>query len=210
MTKVVPAIQPKTIEEYQQKLRVVRQLTNRFQLDVVGTDFNDDPTIELSAIAPSTGMECDVHIMARDPKPYIVAAKALYPHLIILQYEGVENIKEILARLHEGGQAVGVAINPETSVEDIAELIPVLDHVLIMAYPAGPSGQALQPAVLKKVAQVRELKPGVEVGLDGGVAEDTLGVIAKAGLDVVNVTTYLFSAEDPLSRYTGLMEGLAL
>ena len=210
MTKVVPAIQPKTIEEYQQKLRVVRQLTSRFQLDVVGTDFNDEPTIELSGIAPSTGMECDVHIMARDPRPYIVAAKALYPHLLILQYEDIEGIDELLQDIHGGGQAVGVAINPETSVADIAHLVPILTHVLIMAYPAGPSGQPLQPAVLSKVAQIRELKPAVEVGLDGGVAENTLGVIAKADLDIVNVTTYLFSAEDPLSRYTQLMEGLSL
>jgi ribulose-phosphate 3-epimerase len=209
MPKIVPAIQPASLEDFQQKLRTVRQLTNRFQLDIVAADFNDTPTIELPEITLSPGIECDIHIMARNPLPHIEAAKRLYPHLIIVQYEGVENIKEILERLHEGGQAIGVAINPETEVSDIANIVPMLDHVLIMAYPSGPSGQTLQPKVLKKVAQVRALKPSIEVGLDGGVAEDTLSLIAKAGFDVVNTTSFLFSADDPLSRYTQLMEALA-
>ncbi len=208
MAKIVPAIQPVSVEDFQQKLRTVRQLTDRFQLDIVSPDFNDTPTIELSEITLSPGFECDVHIMAHNPLPQIEAAKRLYPHLVILQYEGVEDLAGIIGRLRETGQAVGVALNPETDVADIASIIPLLDHVLIMAYPSGPSGQALQPKVLKKVTQVRALKPTVEVGLDGGVAEATLPLIAKAGFDVVNTTSFLFAAADPLSRYTQLMEAL--
>lgn len=209
MAKIVPAIQPTSLEDFQQKLRTVRQLTNRFQLDIVAADFNDTPTVELGVITLSPGMECDIHIMARNPLPQIEAAKRLYPHLVIVQYEGVEGLERIIESLRESGQAVGVAINPETEVADITNIIPMLDHVLIMAYPSGPSGQALQPKVLKKVAQIRELKPSVEVGLDGGVAEDTLSLIAKAEFDVVNTTSFLFSADDPMTRYTQLMEELA-
>ena len=208
MTRVVPAIQARTVEEYQQSLRTVRQLTNRFQLDIISSDFNENPTIGIEQVPAAVGMECDVHIMARNPRAQIAAAKHLYPHLIVLQYEGVDGIHQILESLHSEGQAVGVAINPETSVRDIAELLPIVDHVLIMAYPAGPSGQVLQPSVLSKAEQVRKLKPGVEVALDGGVSEDSIGQIAATGFDVVNVTTFLFSAKDPLSRYTQLMEGL--
>lgn len=209
MTRIVPAIQSRTLEQFQQSLRTVRQLTNRFQLDVVSSDFNDTPTIGVEEIPVVPGMECDVHIMARNPEPQIAAAKHLYPHLVILQFEGVENIRRILEGLHDEGQAVGVAINPETPVTAVADLLPIVDHVLIMAYPAGPSGQVLQPEVLGKAAQVRNLKPSVEVALDGGVAEDTLRQIAATGFDVVNVTTYLFSANDPMTRYTQLMEELS-
>lgn len=209
MVKIVPAIQPVSLEDFQQKLRTVRQLTNRFQLDIIAADFNDTPTIELGEITLSPGIECDIHIMARNPLPQIEAARRLYPHLVILQYEGVSGLEQILERMREHGQAVGVAINPDTEVAELANIISKLDHVLIMAYPSGPSGQALQSKVLKKVAQVRELKSSIEVGLDGGVAADTLSVIAKAGFDVINTTSYLFSADDPLSRYTQLMEALA-
>ena len=206
MTKVVPAIHVASPEEYRDQLRVVRQLTSRFQLDVIDPDFADSPTVSMTEIEVPIGMQCDVHIMSPNPGRYMEDALALKPEMIIVQYETVENVEEILEAIRSHEVRVGLAINPETSIEHIASLVGLIDHCLIMGYPAGRAGQTFQPKGLHKVAQVRQLKPTIEVGLDGGVAEESLERIAKANFDVVNVTTYLFSSQDILGRYTELME----
>ena len=51
MTKLVPAVLVKTAEEYQQRLSVIRQLTNRFQLDIIDGEYVDNKTIELDDVA---------------------------------------------------------------------------------------------------------------------------------------------------------------
>lgn len=209
MAKVVPALLVKTVDEYRQRLKVVKQLTDRFQIDVIDPEFADNETVDLALFEPRQDIRCDIHIMSPNPSPYIASASALHPGLIIVQYEGVPEVEKLIEDLSVRGIAAGIAINPSTAVTDIVHLLPALQHVLIMAYPAGFAGQDLQPSVLKKVAEVRELAPHVEVGLDGGVSAESLDRIAKAGFDVVNVNSYLFGAEDVLSRYTELMEALA-
>lgn len=209
MAKVVPAILSSNLQDYQQKIRLVRQLTDRYQLDVIDPEYVDNATLGLRDIEPRRDMNCDIHLMSHRPMDFLQAIIAFRPHLAILQYEDAADIEEALRLLREKGISVGIALNPSTQVEDVApELVHSLDHVLVMAYPAGFSGQALQPRVLKKAQQLRELESKLEIGLDGGVGLETLPKIAKAGFDVVNTNSYLFDCEDVLSRYSELMEVL--
>ncbi len=209
MAKIVPAILASNPEEYQQKIRLVRQLTDRYQLDVIDSEYADNPTLDLRQIEPRRDMLCDVHLMSRRPLHYLNDILALKPHMVIFQYEGAEDLVSALEKVKARGVLVGLALNPATEVDEVGSLLPQIDHVLIMAYTAGFAGQTLQPKVLKKADTTRQLAPTLEVGLDGGVSEDTLAKIAKAKFDVVNTNSYLFGSDDVLSRYSELMEALA-
>jgi len=210
MTKIVPALLVKTAQEYHDKIRLVRQLTDRYQLDVIDPEYADNPTVDLGDIEPRLDLQCDVHIMSFRPQRYIESALRLRPHMVILQFEQAENIEACIASIKRRGTVkVGLAINPQTEVESVAHLFAELDHILIMAYSAGFAGQKLQPKTLKKVAHVRELAPNVEVGLDGGVSDETLARIARCHFDVVNVNSFLFQSDDVLGRYSKLLEELS-
>jgi ribulose-phosphate 3-epimerase len=77
-----------------------------------------------------------------------------------------------------------------------------------MGYSAGFAGSKFERSVLEKPAQVRAIVPGMEIGLDGGVNDKTISVIAKAEFDVINVNSFLFDNPnmDTLSAYSVLME----
>ena len=113
--------------------------------------------------------------------------------------------QDCLERIKKSGLNAGVAINPETSLKSLKPYKEILDHVLIMGYPAGFAGQKLNPIVFDRLAEVREMFPSVEVGLDGGVSPSNAKKVLQAGFDVVNINTLIFGNADPLSAYSELL-----
>ena len=112
-----------------------------------------------------------------------------------------------IEQIQSAGFRAGLSLNPDVTVEMVAKFIPKIDEVQIMGYPAGYSGQKFQRQVVEKVAQVRAIRPDIEVGIDGGVNHTSVKIIAQAEFDVVNVNTYLFHnpEADPLSVYSELL-----
>lgn len=206
MTKITPAILVSSKEEYDKKLAIVRQLTGRFQLDIVDGEFADNRTVDPSQISRPNDLKMDVQLMVARPSEYLPRTLALRPHLVIIEFECQENLEPLLAQIKQAGSKAGLAIAPKTTVAEIENLFPTIDHLLIMGVEPGFSGQKLIPEVLEKASQARKIRPELEIGLDGGVSADNLSKIATADFDVISVNTYLFAVDDPASRYSELME----
>lgn len=202
MTKIVPAILAKSKEEYLQRLGMIRQLTDRFQVDIIDGEFVDNRTIGLDDVVRMTELKMDVHLMVMDPKSFVEKAITLNPNIIIIQYECGQDITPQIERIKKSGLQAGVALNPDTKFSKIKPLKDLLDHVLLMAYPAGYAGQKLQPEVLGRLDEARTLFPSAEIGLDGGVTEKNAKKILQAGFDTVNINSALFEADDTLNRYS--------
>lgn len=206
MTKIVPAVLVKTKEEYSQRLSVIRQLTNRFQLDIIDGEYVDNKTIQLDEIARLTETKMDVHLMVTHPKAFIEKAIALNANNIIIQYECGEDLQSHLERIKKAGLNAGVAVNPETKLSKLKSFKEMINHLLIMGYPAGFAGQKLDPIVFERLVEAREMFPFAEIGLDGGVSEKNAKKVLQAGFDVVNINTAIFETDDPLSSYMKFLE----
>lgn len=205
MTKIVPAVLVDNKEDYLKRISVIRQLTNRFQLDVIDGQYVDNRTIQLEDISRPTDLNMDVHLMVNDPKPYVEQAIVLHANNIIIQLECCEDISPYLERIKKSGLNAGVAINPDTKLNALKPYKDMLDHVLIMGYPAGFAGQKLNPMVFERLPEVRDMFPAAEVGLDGGLSPSNAKKVLQAGFDVVNINTLIFGSDDPLSAYSELL-----
>lgn len=205
MTKIVPAVLVDNKEDYLKRISVIRQLTNRFQLDVIDGQYVDNRTIQLEDISRPTDLNMDVHLMVNDPKPYVEQAIVLHANNIIIQLECCEDISSYLERIKKSGLNAGVAINPDTKLNALKPYKDMLDHVLIMGYPAGFAGQKLNPMVFERLPEVRDMFPAAEVGLDGGLSPSNAKKVLQAGFDVVNINTLIFGSDDPLSAYSELL-----
>lgn len=209
MIKICPAILATDLAQYRAQLAIARQLTDRFQLDIIDGHFVDNKTVQPDEIGKiGSDFKLDVHLMVAQPQDYVEKVQKLRPNLVIVQYECSGDVVGTLVRLNKIGIRVGIALNPKTPLEVLAELLPSLSHVLLMSYPAGFSGQKFEPVVLKRIDALRAQNSSVEIGLDGGVDDTTIEAIAKTDVDVVNVNSFLFNAEDPLSRYSKLLEAV--
>lgn len=206
MTKIVPAILAKTKEEYVSKLSVVRQLTNRFQLDIIDGEFVDNKTIGLDEVSRLIELRMDVHLMVNNPLEYAKKAITLNVNNIIIQAECGQDLSETLQTIKSAGLNAGVAINPDTELSEIKKYTELLDHVLIMGYEAGFAGQKLKLETLKRSVEAREMFPNCEIGLDGGINFNNAKKALNSGYDVVNVNSAIFGSEDPLDSYSKLLE----
>ena len=112
--------------------------------------------------------------------------------------------KSFIRKIRELDMLVGLAVNPETTLEDIAPYVNALDSVLFLSVNPGYYGAAFLPEVLDKVKAFRKKYPGMEIGLDGGVNKDTIPRIAESGVDVIYIGSAVFRQPDPGEAYRRL------
>ena len=150
----------------------------------------------------------DMHLMVEDPFWYAQQCVKLNPHIVIVQLESSGDIRKALEFVVKNGFRSGISFNPSSSIEDLKPYLDIISHVQVMGYEAGFAGQKLNRQVLKLPEEIRRLKHGIEIGIDGGVNINTISSIVKAQFDVINVNSFIFNHEelDPLSAYSALLE----
>ena len=115
-----------------------------------------------------------------------------------------------IAVAREHGLQVGVAFNPESEPEDVAQVAADADLVLCMSIHPGYSGQKFMPEALERIARLRAALPErVFVQVDGGIDNDTIRAAYDAGATLIVAGTAIFGREDPARAYRRLVQDLA-
>jgi ribulose-phosphate 3-epimerase len=96
----------------------------------------------------------------------------------------------------------GVALNPATPPEAVAEVLDLVDLVLVMTVNPGFGGQKFIASQLAKIARLRAMigdRP-IHLQVDGGVTPETAPRVVAAGADVLVAGSAVFaggSVADP-------------
>jgi ribulose-phosphate 3-epimerase len=204
MAKVVPTVLAATPVEYATMLARAESLSARVHVDISDGRFTPGQTINLVQVHASESTQLDLHLMAEDPAVELETALSHHPHLIIYHFESTAELPSLMKQTKELGVQVGVALLPQTLVEQAAEVIKVSDHVLIFTGHLGYNGGEFQADQLAKVSQIRALKADIEISVDGGVNDQNAPQIAAAGVDVLYAGGYLQDADDPEQAYEAL------
>ena len=100
---------------------------------------------------------------------------------------------------------VGLAVNPETSVNDILYLTDKVDSVLFLSVHPGFYGAKFLPEVLPKIIELRQARPHLTIGIDGGVKENNITQIARTGVNEICVGSAILMQPDPGLAYRKLL-----
>lgn len=151
----------------------------------------------------------DVHLMIESPERHFRAFREAGADSVTFHYEAVDDVTASAeaARAHELG--VGVALKPQTPVDDVAEaaIAAGADLVLCMSIEPGYSGQQFMPEAFERLRRLRELLPEkVRVQVDGGVNLDNIADAREAGADLLVAATAVFGTADPAVAYRGLVD----
>lgn len=184
-----------------------------FHLDVMDGRFVPNisfglPVIE--QIRKATTKTCDVHLMIEEPEKYAEAFKKAGADRLTVHFEACRHLHRNIQQIHSLDMKAGVAINPHTPVEFLADIIQDLDLVLIMSVNPGFGGQQFIPHtfhklhVLRKMIKDRGLHTLIEV--DGGVDLDNAASIVRAGADVLVAGSAVFKSADPIATIRSLKD----
>jgi len=196
MTKIIPAILEKTLEEIQEKVQRIKPFTEMIQLDVMDGSFVPNTTFQNPAQLADLPIDMEVHLMIQRPVLFVNSWALPNVKRLIVHYEAVDNMPHLIQHIRTLGKQVGVAINPHTSTFELKEIIQDIDLVVVMGVEPGFSGQAFQYDVLEKIKEVKKLRPDVLVEVDGGVNDSNAKDIVEAGADILAAASFLWKAPD--------------
>lgn len=129
----------------------------------------------------------DVHLMIAPVDPYLAAFAEAGADVITAHVEAGPHVHRTLQAIRGLGRKAGLAINPGTGLEAVAELLDMVDLVCVMTVNPGFGGQKFIPGTLDKIARLRALigdRP-VHIEVDGGITTETAPLAARAGADVL-------------------------
>lgn len=150
----------------------------------------------------------DVHLMIEDPERQIKDFASAGADLITFHSEATAHAHRLIGAIHEAGCLAGVAINPGTAVEAVAEIAPLADLVLGMTVNPGWGGQAFiesSPEKIRRLAAISGIDGGVDgvpaIEVDGGIDATTAPRVVEAGANLLVAGSAIFAAADPGSAY---------
>jgi ribulose-phosphate 3-epimerase len=152
----------------------------------------------------AAGGAIDVHLMIEAPDRQIEEFAAAGADSISFHAEATPHANRTLHAIRELGCLAGVAINPGTPAEALAELRGYADVVLCMTVNPGWGGQAFIESSSAKVERLRPLVGDAKIEVDGGVDTTTAGSVATAGASLFVAGSAVFGADDPAAAYTAI------
>ncbi len=142
----------------------------------------------------------DVHLMISEPLKYIEDFAKAGADIITFHVESDSPIQETIDKIKSFGIKPGLVIKPNTPVESVYPYLSDLYMVLVMTVEPGFGGQSFMADMMPKVealkAKREELSLDFLIEADGGIADNTIAVAAKAGVDVAVAGTAVFKAEN--------------
>ena len=143
-----------------------------------------------------TGAVFDAHLMISEPGRYLDDYLKAGCDLVTVHAEADGFGPDLLGRIRDGGAAAGVCLNPETPPATLEALAGLYDFVLVMSVNPGFGGQSYLPGSDARLAAVRAVAGGATVGVDGGVAGETIAGAAAAGATYFVCGSSVFERED--------------
>ena len=205
MPIVCPTITAYSEPEYRQQMQKIVHLATRIQIDLTDGVFTKQKTVLPEQAWWPVGFSADFHLMYREPLPAVKIILEHRPNMIIVHAEAVGGFVEVANFCHNHGIKVGVALLRETSPEAILPALGDIDHVLIFSGNLGYQGDSYADLkLLNKLSILKQRKPSLEVGWDGGVNDQNVAELVNGGVDVLNVGGYIQNAGDPARAYAVL------
>jgi ribulose-phosphate 3-epimerase len=184
-----------------------------FHFDVGDGHFIPEITIGpvvAASISPLTrgwGARLDCHLMVSEPEKHFEAIAKAGGDSVTFHVEVCDEPARAIAHARSLGLGVGVAVNPDTAVDDAIAAADGVDLVLCMSIHPGYSGQAFMPEALDRIGRLRELLPdGVRLQVDGGINHETARAARDAGADLLVSGSAIFWQEDPAAAYRELVD----
>lgn len=200
MVKVAPSILAANFENLEEEIKsVIDAGADIVHVDVMDGEFvpNETPGIEMFEKAKKSGnIIIDTHLMVENPENWI--EDFLTSDIISFHIEAVdeETCDRLIDRLHEHDIKVGIAIKPDTSVDEIKPFLDKIDMALVMTVEPGYGGQKLIEQCLEKIKVIKELNPYIQIEVDGGINVSNAEKVKNAGATILVAGTAIFKASD--------------
>lgn len=232
--QIIPAILEKDLEPIKKKIALCQGIFNFIQIDICDNQFTQSNTWhnpeDLSQIKNLPDIE--IHLMVNSPLDVIdqwslsqvkrivfhlepfLTGKAIKnnqkDNLNILDYQKLD---QVIQKIRNNQQQVGLAINPETSLDVLdnkdknskKSILDQIDTILFLGVTPGKCGQEFQEQIIDKIKTLKDFQnfnlndfSSIKIGVDGGVNPSNANALIQVGADYLAIGSYFWQGIDDL------------
>lgn len=158
----------------------------------------------VNAVRRHTSLPLDIHLLMQHPMVIIRSLDIRKGDIVTVHSECKESIMENLAFIKQHDALFGLALNPDTSIEEVQKYLPYADIILLMLIVPGFAGTQMIRGMMEKVAQTRKFLDqhgfqDVEIEVDGSVSCERAQYMKSLGASLfVGGTAGIFHKDEPL------------
>lgn len=197
--EIIPAIISQNQQELDQMLYKIKSFADNIMLDLMDGKF----VKTLSLDFPMKLIKChryQLHIMAINPLERLESIPEQVD-TVILHIESLKNVKKAIRKTEKMGLKLFIALNPNTPIKSVEPYLDSIDGVLIMSVNPGQYGAEFLPEQLIKVRQLREKSPNLNIEVDGGMNDQTIGLAIASGANMIASGSFIMRSKDPEASY---------
>lgn len=206
MCQIIPSLLVDSQAEFKRRLKLAEGDTELVHVDVL-----DDTLVpghswhDAAAIGKlKTKAQFELHLMVENPLAVVETWRAHVPGLkrAIVHAEMSHPAGAVIRALKNWGLEAGLALNPESPLEEIATVARMISQLTLMGVRPGASGQRfLGASVLTKIRDAKKRWPELKIEVDGGATADLVNSLLSAGCDRIVAANAIFGAQDPAAAF---------
>lgn len=189
-------------------LALEKARTDYIHIDVMDGEFVKKNTykkmLELSSyVRRISNMPLDVHFMVKDVETAINVFSPVEANLMTFHLEACKDEEEVfkfINMIKDNHSRVGIAVKPDTKIEEIYKFLPYIHVALVMTVEPGKGGQTLISDMVDKIntlkKHVEEKKLDTVIEVDGGINLATCERVKEAGASMLVAGTAILMAKD--------------
>ena len=143
----------------------------------------------VNALRTTTSIPLDIHLLMEHPRVIIRSLNIQEGDIVTIHSECKESIMENVAFIKQKGAKFGLALNPDTSIEEVKKYLPYVDVILLMLIVPGFAGSTMIHGMMEKVGETKEYLmnnkfDNIEISVDGSVSCERANYMRQLGASI--------------------------
>jgi ribulose-phosphate 3-epimerase len=208
--EIVPAILADNTEDFLMRLRQAESFSDYVQIDIMDGIFVPSKSFPEEKIRSiNTSLSFEIHLMVKNPRDFMSRIDNYHLKKVIFHFESDVEHLNFINQMRQRGIAVGMAIKPETKIEEFREIAEKVDTLLFLTVVPCCYGKPFKPEVLKKIEKARHIFKDKSIAADGGVSLENSKLFFDLGVDYVCVGSRIFLNSNPKENYNQFIKKIA-